>query len=36
VAADRLALRNTAQAVRQDERQEIVVRFGDGHEPGPT
>ena len=29
VAADRLALRNTAEAVRRDERQEIGVRFGE-------
>jgi hypothetical protein len=36
VAADRLAPRNTAEAVRQDKRQEIVIRVGEGHEPGPT
>jgi membrane protein len=29
VAADRLALRSTAEAVRQDERQKIMVHFGD-------
>jgi membrane protein len=29
-AADRSALRRTAEAVRQDERQEILVRFDDG------
>jgi membrane protein len=34
-AADRSALQRTAEAVRQDERQEILVRFSDGHEPGP-
>ena len=33
-AADRSALQRTAQAARQDERQEILVRFRD--EPGPT
>jgi membrane protein len=32
--ADRSALRRTAEAVRQDERQEILVRFSDGHGPG--
>jgi membrane protein len=32
-AADRSALRRTAEAVRQDERQEILVSFDDGHEP---
>jgi YihY family inner membrane protein len=32
-AADRSALRRTAEAVRQDERQEILVRFDDGREP---
>jgi membrane protein len=35
-AADRSALQRTAEAMRQDERQEILVRFSDGHEPGPT
>ena len=34
-AADRSALQRTAEAVRQDERQEILVRFDDGHEPPP-
>jgi len=27
IAADRTALRRTAEAMRQDERQEILVRF---------
>lgn len=35
-AADRAALRRTAEAVRQDGRQEIQVRFSDDREPGPT
>jgi membrane protein len=35
-AADRSALQRAAEAVRQDERQEIFVRFSDGHGPGPT
>jgi uncharacterized BrkB/YihY/UPF0761 family membrane protein len=35
-AADRSALQRTAEAMRQDERQEILVRFSDDHEPGQT
>jgi membrane protein len=35
-AADRVALWRTAEAVQQDERQEIQVRFSDDREPGPT
>jgi membrane protein len=34
--ADRAALGRAAAAVRQDERQEIQVRFGDDRESGPT
>ena len=34
-AADRAALGRTAEAVRQDARQEIQVRFGDDREPDP-
>jgi membrane protein len=33
--ADRSALQRTAKAMRQDERQEILVRFSDGQEPDP-
>jgi membrane protein len=35
-AADRSALQRAAEAVRQDERQEILVRFSDDDEPGPA
>ena len=35
-AADRAALGRAAEAVRQDERQEIQVRFGNDRESGPT
>ena len=35
-AADRAALGRAAAAARQDERQEIQVRFGDDRESGPT
>jgi membrane protein len=35
-AADRMALRSTAEAVRQDERQQIAVHFSNGDEPGPS
>jgi len=34
-AADRSALQRTAEAMRQDERQEILVRFSDGVGPDP-
>ena len=35
-AADRSALQRTAEAMRQDERQEILVRFTDGRGPDPS
>lgn len=35
-AADRSALQRAAEAIRQDERQEILVCFSDGHGSGPT
>ena len=35
-AADRSVLQRTAEAMRQDERQEILVRFSDGPGPGPN
>jgi YihY family inner membrane protein len=35
-AADRAALGRTAEAVQQDERQEIEVRFSNDRESGPT
>jgi membrane protein len=35
-AADRSALQRTAEAMRQDERQEILVRFSEGDEPDLT
>jgi membrane protein len=34
--ADRSALQRAAEAVRQDARQEILVRFRDDDEPGPA
>ena len=35
-AADRSALQRSAEAMRQDERQEILVRFSDGPGPDPS
>jgi YihY family inner membrane protein len=35
-AADRSALQRTAEAMRQDERQEILVRFSERPEPDPS